>query len=101
MNVLLALCVIISLPFVQLHAAMSLFCQLITSIVILLKMIYHLDMVPNVILQSNCSVSEPRFISHSRLLTVYVLLSTIYFHVYSRLHVSPSANLEAESRPTF
>jgi len=57
MNVLLVLCVIISLPFVRLHSAMSLLCLLVTSVVILLKMIYHLDLVPNAILQSNCSVS--------------------------------------------
>jgi len=57
MNVLLVVCVIISLPFVRLHAAMSLLCLLVTSVVILLKMIYHLDLVPNAILQSNCSVS--------------------------------------------
>jgi len=62
MNVILVLCVIISLPFVQLHRAMSVFCLLVTSIVILLKMIYHLDLVPNTILQTNCSVSPLHFI---------------------------------------
>jgi len=62
MNVILVLCVIISLPFVQLHRAMSVFCLLVTSIVILLKMIYHLDLVPNTILQTNCSVSSLHFI---------------------------------------
>lgn len=57
MNVLLVVCVIVSLPFERLHSAMSLICLIITSVVILLKMIYHLDLVPDTILLSNCSVS--------------------------------------------
>lgn len=58
LNTVLVLMVVILLPFERTHQAMSVFCLIWSSAVLLLKMVYQLDTIPLDLMSSNCTVSS-------------------------------------------
>lgn len=56
LNTVLVLVVVILLPFEGTRQAMSVFCLIWSSAVLLLKMVYQLDTIPLDLMTSNCTV---------------------------------------------